>query len=106
MKVMYTAEQMRAYADEHGREQKRVIEAQAAELGRLSVLMNLAAERDRALCGELDECRDALMLARDALDRLMGDTDLDDDDSLEMRAMRAIDRALRAELARVEGGNG
>lgn len=36
----------------------------------------------------------ALSLARDALDRMMGDTDLDDDDSIEMRAMRAIARAL------------
>jgi hypothetical protein len=44
----------------------------------------------------LDEYRDALMLARDALDGFMGDSDLDDDGSLEMRAMQAINRALRA----------
>lgn len=56
--------------------------------------MATAAERDRALCRELDEYRDALLLARDALDRLMGESDLDDDDSIEMRTMRAIARAL------------
>lgn len=40
------------------------------------------------------ELRAAAELARRALDNLMGDSDLDDDDSLEMRAMQALTRAL------------
>ena len=68
--------------------------------------MALAAERDRELCDHMSECWDALVLARDAIDRLMGDSDLidGDDDSVEMRAMRAIARALGYEYEEADHG--
>ncbi len=43
---------------------------------------------------EVERLREALRLGRDALDRLMGGTDLDDDDSVEMRACRAMSAVL------------
>ena len=68
----------------------------AAKYRMFDSALAIAAERDRNLSNANDEMRDALLLARDALDRLMGDSDLADDDSIEQRAMRAIARALEA----------
>lgn len=68
----------------------------AAKCRMLEDTLAIAAERDRNLSNANDEMRDALLLARDALDRLMGDSDLEEDDSIEQRAMRSIARALEA----------
>lgn len=46
---------------------------------------------------EVGRLREACRKARLALDTLMGDTDLDDDESLEMQAMHALGAALEGE---------
>jgi hypothetical protein len=51
--------------------------------------MGTDAARIAELEAERDEYRDALTLCVAALDSLMGDTDIDGDESLEMRAMQA-----------------
>ena len=77
--------------------------------GRLPTAENLTAiaaapDDIAALLAEVERlrnreaaCGGALLLARDALDWLMGDTDGDDDGTVEVRAMRAIDAVLRSE---------
>lgn len=57
------------------------------------------ADRD-----EIVEAIEALKSARHAIDHLMGDTDIDDDDSAEMKAMFEIGHALaRLKAARTWG---
>lgn len=53
-----------------------------------------------AALDEAERLRAALRLCFDALDSVMGDTDLDGDDSIEFRAMQAATKALRLGVPR------
>jgi len=56
----------------------------------VAIMRALAASQER-----VRELERAARLARSALDGLMGDSDLEGDDSLEIRAMQALSAALR-----------
>lgn len=72
------------------------VEAYDAKIEATAIGADLDTERARvvALEGMLLELEGAAHLAAEALDALMGDSDLDEDDSLEFRAMQALTSVL------------